>query len=179
MGVVTTKPSTIPSSNTSILHYQSSNVTHNPSLASNSKLKDKALQGGFPAVLSTSQANCHLPSDNTSLTVNRNATNSAAEVEKWKKFGYLMAESYDELKKENEKLKQEKEKDRKIVIALKDQVDKLKKIIQAKSIDENIETLEREKEFTELKEREVKEIREKARDKDRVIEDLNQKLSEA
>ncbi len=90
-----------------------------------------------------------------------------------------MAESYDELKKENEKLKQEKEKDRKIVIALKDQVDKLKKIIQAKSIDENIETLEREKEFTELKEREVKEIREKARDKDRVIEDLNQKLSEA
>jgi hypothetical protein len=37
-----------------------------------------------------------------------------------------MAESYDELKKENEKLKQEREKDRKIVFALKDQVDKLK-----------------------------------------------------
>jgi hypothetical protein len=41
-------------------------------------------------------------------------------VEKWKKFGYLMAESYDELKKENEKLKHEKDKDRKIVFALKD-----------------------------------------------------------
>lgn len=31
-----------------------------------------------------------------------------------------MAESYDELKKENERLKHEKEKDRKIVFALKD-----------------------------------------------------------
>ncbi len=31
-----------------------------------------------------------------------------------------MAESYDELKKENEKLKHEKDKDRKIVFALKD-----------------------------------------------------------
>ena len=27
------------------------------------------------------------------------------EVEKWKKFGYLMAESYDDLKTENEKIK--------------------------------------------------------------------------
>ena len=26
-----------------------------------------------------------------------------AEVEKWKKFGYLVAESFDELKKEHEK----------------------------------------------------------------------------
>ena len=42
-----------------------------------------------------------------------------------------MAESYDELKKENEKIKQEREKDRKIMIALKDQVDKLKQIIRA------------------------------------------------
>jgi hypothetical protein len=37
-----------------------------------------------------------------------------AEIEKWKKFGYLMAESYDELKKEAEKNKIEKDKDRKI-----------------------------------------------------------------
>jgi hypothetical protein len=43
-----------------------------------------------------------------------------AEVEKWKKFGYLMAESYDELKKDSEKLKAERDKDRKIVIALKE-----------------------------------------------------------
>jgi hypothetical protein len=43
-------------------------------------------------------------------------------VEKWKKFGYLVAESYDELKKENEKLKGDKEKDKKIIGALKDQV---------------------------------------------------------
>lgn len=49
-----------------------------------------------------------------------------AEVDKWKKFGYLMAESYDELKKETEKLKGEKDKDRKIVVALKEQIDKLK-----------------------------------------------------
>ncbi len=42
------------------------------------------------------------------------------EVEKWKKFGYLVAESYDELKKENEKLKGDKEKDKRIISALKD-----------------------------------------------------------
>lgn len=35
-----------------------------------------------------------------------------AEVDKWKKFGYLMAESYDELKRENEGLKEERQKDR-------------------------------------------------------------------
>lgn len=43
-----------------------------------------------------------------------------AEIEKWKKFGYLMAESFDELKKEHEKYKQEKDKDKKIIDALKD-----------------------------------------------------------
>ena len=42
------------------------------------------------------------------------------EVEKWKKFGYLIAESYDDLKKENERINQEKEKDKKIILALKD-----------------------------------------------------------
>jgi hypothetical protein len=42
------------------------------------------------------------------------------EVEKWKKFGYLIAESYDELKREHEKCKGDKEKDRKIISALKD-----------------------------------------------------------
>ena len=56
-----------------------------------------------------------------------------------------MAESYDELKKENEKLKQERDKDRKIMHALKDQVDKLKLIIKAKSMDENIDNSERKR----------------------------------
>ena len=60
------------------------------------------------------------------------------EVEKWKKFGYLVAESYDEIKDEHEKLKQEREKDRKIIIALKEQVQKLKQIISAKRLDSNI-----------------------------------------
>ena len=45
---------------------------------------------------------------------------TTAEIEKWKKFGYLVAESYDELKKEHEKCRTEKDKDRKIIIALKD-----------------------------------------------------------
>jgi hypothetical protein len=32
-------------------------------------------------------------------------TTTSAEIEKWKKFGYLMAESFDELKNEHEKVK--------------------------------------------------------------------------
>jgi len=79
------------------------------------------------SVLST--ATVVVPSENTSIAANRST--QASEVEKWKKFGYLMAESYDELKKENEKIKQEREKDRKIMVALKDQVDKLRQIIRA------------------------------------------------
>ena len=55
-----------------------------------------------------------------------------------------MAESYDELKKENERVKQEREKDRKIIIAMKEQIDKLKKIIQAKTTDERWEDKEKE-----------------------------------
>jgi hypothetical protein len=65
-----------------------------------------------------SNATVVIPSENTSIAANRST--QASEVEKWKKFGYLMAESYDELKKENEKIKQERDKDRKIVVALKD-----------------------------------------------------------
>lgn len=42
------------------------------------------------------------------------------EIEKWKKFGYLVAESYDDLKGEHERVKLEKDKDKKIIIALKD-----------------------------------------------------------
>jgi molybdopterin converting factor small subunit len=70
-----------------------------------------------------------VPSENTSIAANRST--QASEVEKWKKFGYLMAESYDELKKENEKIKIEREKDKKIMVALKEQVDKLRQIIRA------------------------------------------------
>lgn len=43
-----------------------------------------------------------------------------------------MAESYDELKQETEALKAERETDRKIVIALRDQIDKLKQILASK-----------------------------------------------
>lgn len=53
-----------------------------------------------------------------------------------------MAESYDELKQENEHIKQEREKDRKIVIALKEQIDKLKLIIQVRSNDDEDEKSE-------------------------------------
>jgi len=99
----------------------------------------------------------HFPSlENSSITGNQNINRTSvttttaagsAEIEKWKKFGYLMAESYDELKKENEKLKHEREKDRKIVHALKDQVDKLKLIIKARSMDGNIDFREKEIEY--------------------------------
>ncbi len=120
-------------------------------LASSTKLKDK---------LSSKTANgdlAHFPSlENSSITANQNINRTlvstttaagSAEIEKWKKFGYLMAESYDELKKENEKLKHEREKDRKIVHALKDQVDKLKMIIKARNMDGNIDCREKEIEY--------------------------------
>ena len=48
----------------------------------------------------------------------------------------MVAESFDQLKVEHEKLKFEKEKDRKITEALKDQISKLRQILQAKNIDD-------------------------------------------
>ena len=48
------------------------------------------------------------------ISITQTSMSTNAEIEKWKKFGYLMAESYDELKKEHEKVKQEREKDKKI-----------------------------------------------------------------
>jgi len=75
-----------------------------------------------------------------------------------------MAESYDELKKENEKLKQERDKDRKIMHALKDQVDKLKLINKARRTgDDEALIKERDKEVEELK-------RELAKEKERYEE---------
>jgi len=58
------------------------------------------------------------------------------EVEKWKKFGKLMADSYDELNKKFNNFLKEQEKDRKIIGALKDQVNTLKSLLTI-SQDEN------------------------------------------
>ena len=77
---------------------------------------------------------------------------SMAEIEKWKKFGYLMAESYDELKKEHEKDKVERDKDKKIIAAMKDQITKLKQIIQAKNIDESFADIDYKSIIENLKE---------------------------
>jgi len=52
------------------------------------------------------------------------------EVEKWKEFGYLLAESYDQLKKNFAKESNENSKNKKIVIALKEQVSKLKDLLK-------------------------------------------------
>jgi hypothetical protein len=133
-------------------------------MISNKKLKDKA------GLITKNTDMANIPSENTSLTINNNRTTSSiAEIEKWKKFGYLMAESYDELKKENEKIKQEREKDRKIVHALKDQVDKLKLIIKARRTDEGIESSERKRDDLE-KDRQIELMREIISEKDRLIE---------
>ena len=70
--------------------------------------------------------------------------------------------------KENEKLKQEREKDRKIVHALKDQVDKLKLIIKARSMDGNIEY--REKEIDQIIDSMRAELAESLRAKAEIIE---------
>ena len=51
------------------------------------------------------------------------------DLEKWRQFGYLLAESYDELKTQQKKLVEEKERDRKIIAALKEQVNKIKQLL--------------------------------------------------
>jgi len=140
-------------------------------MASNTKLKEKALNGFSQGHLSKNVDLVNIPSENTSLTANNRTSTTAAEIEKWKKFGYLMAESYDELKKENEKLKQERDKDRKIMHALKDQVDKLKLIIKAKTVDENIDSSERRREHQE-KDKLIETMKDQMCDKDKLIEAL-------
>jgi hypothetical protein len=44
------------------------------------------------------------------------------EIEKWKKFGKMMADSYEELNKKFANYVRESEKDKKVIVALKDQV---------------------------------------------------------
>jgi predicted RNase H-like nuclease (RuvC/YqgF family) len=144
-------------------------------MASNTKLKEKALNGFSQGHLSKNVDLVNIPSENTSLTANNRTSTTAAEIEKWKKFGYLMAESYDELKKENEKLKQERDKDRKIMHALKDQVDKLKLIIKAKTVDENIDSSERRREHQE-KDKLIETMRDQMCDKDKLIEALQEEI---
>jgi len=63
------------------------------------------------------------------------------EVEKWRIFGKMMAESYDDLNKKYTEFMKEKEKDKKIVNALKDQVNTLKALLKA-SKDENLKIQE-------------------------------------
>eukprot|EP00347_Sterkiella_histriomuscorum_P011377 403372687 len=117
-----------------------------------------------------------------------------AEVEKWKKFGYLMAQSFDELKQEQENLKQEKdrekEKDKKIIDALKDQIIKLKQIIQAKNLDESnnqrSEDLEEEvksltNQLQNMKsiQREKDSLQQEVQHQGDIIQQLNEKLQKA
>lgn len=83
----------------------------------------------------TKEYNLQLLDEQLDSNLGRVASNDE-EVEKWKKFGYLMAESYDDLKTENEKIKQERDMDRKIVLALKEQIDKLKLINSASGYDQ-------------------------------------------
>lgn len=53
-----------------------------------------------------------------------------AELEKWKEFGYLLAESYDQLKKNCNREIEEHGRNRQIIQALKEQVGKLKDILK-------------------------------------------------
>jgi hypothetical protein len=53
------------------------------------------------------------------------------EVDKWRIFGKMMAESYDDLNKKYTEYTKDKEKDKKIVIALKEQVRTLKALLKA------------------------------------------------
>eukprot|EP01022_Parablepharisma_sp_SALTPOND_P004480 TRINITY_DN120372_c1_g1_i1.p1 TRINITY_DN120372_c1_g1~~TRINITY_DN120372_c1_g1_i1.p1 ORF type:complete len:684 (-),score=40.78 TRINITY_DN120372_c1_g1_i1:1858-3909(-) len=52
------------------------------------------------------------------------------ELEKWKEFGYLLAESYDQLKKNFNKEIAESSKNKQIIKALKEQVTKLKDLLK-------------------------------------------------
>ena len=89
-----------------------------------------------------------------------------------------MAESYDELKKENEKLKLEREKDRKIIHALKDHVDKLKMLLKARSLDENIDWIEKDKEHQDTA-KENLELKASIKAKDELINQLKLELDDS
>ena len=99
-----------------------------------------------------------------------------------------MAESYDELKQEHEKIKQEKDTDRKIIDALKDQINKLKLIIHAKG-GETSEEVSDYKEIIEALKEENHKLRQLNHDRDsleqevqhqgEIINQLNDKLQKA
>lgn len=63
------------------------------------------------------------------------------EIEKWRVFGKMMAESYDALNKKYTEYMVEKEKDKKIISALKEQVNTLKNLLK-EAKDENAKSKE-------------------------------------
>ena len=71
------------------------------------------------------QENCAKPIQKTVPDVT-----AQAELEKWKEFGYLLAESYDQLKKNCNKELAESARSKEIIKALKDQIGKLKDLLK-------------------------------------------------
>lgn len=63
-------------------------------------------------------------------SIHSEAPNTEAEVAKWKEFGLLMAENYQDLKKRLEVLTAEREKDKAIISKQKEQIKKLKALLE-------------------------------------------------
>ena len=63
-------------------------------------------------------------------SIHSEAPNTQAEVAKWKEFGLLMAENYQDLKKRLEVLTAEREKDKAIISKQKEQIKKLKTLLE-------------------------------------------------
>jgi len=79
------------------------------------------------------------------------------EVEKWRIFGKMMAESYDDLNKKYTEYTKDKEKDKKIVSALKEQIRTLKALLKAAKDEPKAKTKENDLSSRKADEKEHKE----------------------
>jgi len=104
------------------------------------------------------------------------------EVEKWRIFGKMMAESYDDLNKKYTEYTKDKEKDKKIVSALKEQIRTLKALLKAAKDEQKAKSKEndlshRKEDDKEQKEylhlaKELEEIRNESQETIKVLEFL-------
>ena len=108
------------------------------------------------------------------LNINKQADQNLALESKWKKFGLLMADSYEDLKKKYKVSLESITKNQQIVNELKGQIDKLKKLLQI-SKDENESLSKKYKDVDSLKQQ-CHELTSKLFEKDNSLRQKDQEI---